>query len=178
MVLNRQRLTLGRWGIAWMRTRSDMTPRVYLDSTVFSFYHDTRPLSAQRRAVTVEWWDVQRDLYEVYTSHFAVDEVCQPSYPNRNQVAALARSTLLLPMSEDIEGIIAAYLHHQLMPRDDAGDAAHLAMASYHAMDYLATWNCRHLANVNKVDHIRRINLRLGLVTPEIVTPEQLLREV
>jgi hypothetical protein len=63
------------------------------------------------------------------------------------------------------------------MPADDAGDAAHLAVASYHGVDYLLTWNCRHLANANKFEHIRVINRRLGLMTPELVTPEQLFEE-
>jgi hypothetical protein len=63
------------------------------------------------------------------------------------------------------------------MPADDAGDAAHLAIASYHGVDYLLTWNCRHLANANKFAHIREINRRLGLLTPELVTPEQLFME-
>lgn len=52
------------------------------------------------------------------------------------------------------------------------------AFRSKHDMlDYLLTWNCRHLANANKFEHIRSINRRLGLLTPELVTPEQLFEE-
>ncbi len=42
-------------------------------------------------------------------------------------------------------------------------------------VDYLLTWNCKHLANVNKIEHIQVINRRLGLLTPVILTPEMLL---
>lgn len=63
------------------------------------------------------------------------------------------------------------------MPSDAQGDAAHLAMASYHGLDYLLTWNCRNLANANKYGHIQKINLKLGLQTPLIITPEQLFKE-
>nr|VFK57225.1 MAG: hypothetical protein BECKTC1821F_GA0114240_101552 [Candidatus Kentron sp. TC] len=69
------------------------------------------------------------------------------------------------------------YVSNYLMPRTLAGDAAHLAYASYHNMEYLLTWNCNHLANANKRRHIRIINARLGLSTPEIVTPLQLFKE-
>ena len=48
------------------------------------------------------------------------------------------------------------------MPADPAGDAMHLALASYHKCDFLVTWNCQHLANANKFGHIRRINTLLG----------------
>jgi hypothetical protein len=46
-----------------------------------------------------------------------------------------------------------------------------------HGVDYLLTWNCHHLANANKFEHIRVVNRRLGLMTPELVTPEQLFEE-
>lgn len=57
------------------------------------------------------------------------------------------------------------------------GDAVHLAYASYFNIQYLLTWNCNHLANANKRKHIRVINARLGLSTPEIVTPLELFKE-
>lgn len=63
------------------------------------------------------------------------------------------------------------------MPADLAGDAAHLAIACVHEMDFLRTWNIRHLANPNRTDHLIVINRRLGLLTPAIVTPEMLWLE-
>ena len=64
-----------------------------------------------------------------------------------------------------------------LMPQTQTGDAVHLAYASYYKMDFLLTWNCSHLANANKKDHIRRINAMMNLPTPEIITPLELFRE-
>ncbi len=60
------------------------------------------------------------------------------------------------------------------MQRSLVGDALHLAYASYFDIQYLLTCNCNHLANANKRKHIRVINARLGLSTPEIVTPLEL----
>jgi hypothetical protein len=57
------------------------------------------------------------------------------------------------------------------MPKVAEGDALHLAYASFYKIDFLLTWNCKHLANANKYQHIRIINTRLQLHTPEIVTP-------
>src|ERR1035437_2486298 len=53
-----------------------------------------------------------------------------------------------------------------------------LALASFHECDYFVTWNCRHLANASKFGHIRRINTLLGLNTPELVTPPELLGDI
>ena len=61
------------------------------------------------------------------------------------------------------------------MPGPEAlGDAAHVAIATVNGIQYLLTWNVRHLANVNKVEHLRRILGREGYDAPQIVTPELL----
>jgi len=60
------------------------------------------------------------------------------------------------------------------MPKRNIRDAFHLAIASYYKIEYLLTWNCEHLANVNKQEHIRIINNRIGLSTPYIITPLQM----
>lgn len=81
----------------------------------------------------------------------------------------------LLPIETDIAVIVRAYLQHKLMPADPTGDGLHLALASYRKCDFLATWNCQHLANANKFGHIRRLNTLLGLFVPTIATPLELL---
>ena len=63
------------------------------------------------------------------------------------------------------------------MPKDFLGDAIHLSYASSYKIDFLLTWNCRHLANANKRQHIRVINTKLGLFIPEIITPLELFLE-
>ena len=69
------------------------------------------------------------------------------------------------------------YIQENLVPADIRGDALHLAVACVHEMDFLLTWNIRHLANPNKTGHLTVINRRLGLLTPQIVTPEMLWME-
>ena len=154
-----------------------MKPTVYVETTIFSLLVDTRAESVYRRRWTMDWWRTQRKRFNVYTSPFVIDELNVPVYPGWQKALAVARRQTLLAVTDDLLGIIQVYIDNLLMPRDDAGDAAHLAMASIHEVDYLLTWNCRHLANANKFDHIRAINRRLGLLTPEIATPEQLFEE-
>jgi len=63
------------------------------------------------------------------------------------------------------------------MPAEAAGDAYHLAFACLQKVDFLLTWNCKHLANANKVQHLTVLNGRLGLPTPVITTPLTLMPE-
>lgn len=150
---------------------------VYLETTVFSFYFDERAASSYRRDVTRDWWHNERDKYYLVTSYMTLQETSQPVYPNWEKVKALAEEVPVLQDVPEIEGIVNIYLEHSIMPQNDLGDAFHLAMASYYEVDYLLTWNCKHIANANKYEHIRTVNVKLGLLTPLLITPEQLFTE-
>ncbi len=106
-----------------------------------------------------------------------IKEISNPVYPNWDKVTELSNKIPVLENIPEIQGIVKIYLENKLMPADDFGDAAHLAIASYYSIDFLMTWNCIHLANANKTEHIRRINMLLGLISPELITPEQLFME-
>ena len=156
-----------------------MKPRVYVETSVPSFYHETRtaPEMVARRNWTRQWWDGRRHAYEVVTSEPVLDELAAGDYPGREQVLALANTLPCLPVEFSIAEIVQAYIEHQVMPQDPLGDGLHLALASYHKCDFLVTWNCLHLANANKFGHIRRVNAMLGLFVPALVTPLELLGE-
>jgi hypothetical protein len=83
----------------------------------------------------------------------------------------------LLSLSGEIRGLAKILVREKVMPGPVAGDAIHVACACWHGMDYLVTWNVRHLANPNKLMHLRTIGLRLGLVPPRILTPDLLWEE-
>jgi len=87
---------------------------------------------------------------------------------------ALVRELPLLEVVSEVVEIAAAYQAEGLMPKAPVRDALHLAMASYYRMDYLLTWNCRHLANANKIRRIEAVNLRMSLSVPLLVTPDLL----
>ena len=104
-------------------------------------------------------------------------ELQRGNYPQKEKVIRLVKDISILPIVSDIEDIVREYLKNYLMPRTDVGDAFHLAYTSFYKIDYLLTWNCNHLANVNKKEHIEATNRKLKLFVPEIITPLQLFKE-
>ncbi|MEM7531096.1 MAG: hypothetical protein AAF639_02875 [Chloroflexota bacterium] len=80
-----------------------------------------------------------------------------------------------LPVTDEVLQVADVYVDNYVMPKDAKGDALHLAYASYYKMDYLLTWNYKHLANPNKRVHLQIINSRLKLATPRLTTPLELL---
>ncbi len=98
-----------------------------------------------------------------------------PDAARREESITLVRRLEELDYTAEVAEIAAVYLQHKLMPAEAIGDADHLALASFYNCDMLVTWNCKHLANANKTDHIRRVNALLGLRTPLLVTPLELI---
>jgi predicted nucleic acid-binding protein len=154
-----------------------MKPRVYVETTIPSLYHDTRPAPAivARREWTREWWIGAAGSYELLTSAAVLNELMEGDPERSAPRLALVRRLPLLPIEPPIREIVESYIRHKLMPADPGGDALHLALASFHKCDFLVTWNCRHLANANKFGHIRVVNTMLGLFVPLLVTPLELL---
>jgi hypothetical protein len=154
-------------------------PRVYVETTIPSFYYDARttPDIVARREWTRQWWGPASTKFELVTSVAVLDELAGGPPERSGDWLTLVRDLPLLPVEAAIAEIVAAYQQHKVMPADPAGDALHLALASYHKCDFLVTWNCQHLANANKFGHIRRINGMLGIYVPLLVTPMELLGE-
>ena len=118
-----------------------------------------------------------RERYTLVTSDPVLDELRRGDYPSKEAALALVRELRLLEVAPPVAEIGDAYVRHRLMPENPAGDALHLALASYHKCEFLVTWNFRHLANANKYGHIRRVNNLLGLYVPVLATPLELLGE-
>ncbi|MBN1509545.1 MAG: type II toxin-antitoxin system VapC family toxin, partial [Sedimentisphaerales bacterium] len=144
---------------------------VYIETSIPSFYHETRSEAefVAMRNWTRLWWDGSRKGFACYTSEAVFLELESDDHPDKEAKLSLIGDLRLLEITDDIRDIVEVYISHYLMPKDELGDALHLAVASFHKMDYLLTWNCNHLANANKRKHIRRINERLRLHTPEIL---------
>ena len=98
-------------------------------------------------------------------------------YPEekRDKCLALVAGLPRLAVTPEVIDLVAYYVREHLMPADDLGDAFHLALATWYRIQYLLTWNCKHLANANKFDHVQVLNGRRRLVSPALITPAQLL---
>jgi len=154
-----------------------MKRAVYIETTIPSFYVETRqqPSMVARKESTRSWWEDEAGAYDLYISAFVLGELNAGEFPGRSEAIELVTPLPLLEVVPEIGEIAEVYMKRQLMPREDAGDAYHLATASYYAMDFVLTWNCRHLANANKAKHIGIVNAELGLPVPIITTPDLLI---
>ena len=154
-----------------------MKKSVYLDSTIPNYLFEEREELIFQHKLTQKWFKEEADKFELFISNATVNELKRSKYPHQQQALECAAKINILDMNDDIDLIVDTYIKNYLMPKDLEGDAVHLAYASFHKIDFLLTWNCNHLANANKQQHIRIINGRLGISTPQITTPLELFTE-
>ncbi len=151
-------------------------PEVYLETSFVSACVTDRkdPKSIYRREESLEWWESQRMRHLLHFSDEVIAELSHPTYRRRRAAGELVRGIPSLAINDDAIGFAKILVAEKVMPAPLAGDALHVALASVHEMEYVLTWNVRHLANPNKTRHFGEICMPMGLIPPRIVTPDLL----
>ena len=149
---------------------------VYLETSFVSACVTSRDdvSSIYRRQVSLEWWETQRSQHEIYLSMEVIRELSSPRYGHRDSALSLIHDVPVLPITPEVEGFAQILVREKTMPMPVAGDAVHVAVSAVHEIDYLLSWNVRHLANPNKMRHLQVVCLRSSLIAPMIVTPDLL----
>lgn len=150
--------------------------RVYVETSFISALVTDRtdPGSVVRRETSLQWWARFRQHHQLFASAEVIQELDDPAFRGREEALRLAAEADLLQIDDEVVGFAAILVKEKVMPGPVAGDAIHVAVAATYRMDYLLSWNVRHLANPSKLVHLGTICLRLGLVPPRIVTPDLL----
>ena len=152
--------------------------RVYLETSFFSACVSTRTSakSVAWRETSVEWWQTQAARHELYVSDEVVAELADPDFAQGPDALEMLRGLRLLELDAEARGLAQILVREKVMPGPAvSGDAIHIAAATVHRMDYVLTWNVQHMANPNKRTHFATLCLRLGLMPPQIVTPDLLV---
>jgi hypothetical protein len=152
---------------------------VYLETSFISacVTNRTDAASVYRRQTSREWWQTQSSRHELFISAEVLAELSAPTYPASPEALEWANNLPLLDIDPEVRGFAEILVRERVMPSPVAGDALHVAAACVHAMDYLLSWNVRHLANPNKLTHLLTICIRAGFLPPRIITPDLLWEE-
>ncbi len=153
-----------------------MLTSIYLETSVVGAYLDKG--DSFRRDLTIRWWEHELKNYNVYVSPLVQREIERTREPYRRSYLELIRPLTQLEVTEEAAILADGYVGRGIFQRRFLGDALHVALASFHKIDYLVTWNFGHLANVHRQARIKLFNTAAGFFVPEIVTPEFLVSEL
>ena len=156
-----------------------MKPKVYIETSVVS-YLTSRPsrdlIVAAHQALTVDWWRHGLPRYRAVISQFVLDEAAAGDpEAARARMEALASFALVDAPAGAIERVSIALMSRHALPADARYDALHVAVCACAGVDFLATWNYKHLANANKVALVEQVCRECGYEPPRIVTPSELM---
>jgi hypothetical protein len=152
--------------------------RVYIETTVAS-YLTARPsrdlVVAAHQELTIEWWLGHRQRFDLYISDIVLREAARG-----DELAAAKRLSELggldvLALDDTARDLARLFVERRLIPERAVEDALHVAVATAQGMDFLLTWNCRHIANAEVSERLEAACLELGYRMPVLCTPEQLM---
>jgi predicted nucleic acid-binding protein len=151
---------------------------VYVETSVIS-YLTARPsrdlLVAAHQQTTREWWDNHRSRFEVFISPLVEEESRRGDKDAASRRIAEIGDLPSLQIVEQAYDLSRALIEEGALPSAAQDDAAHIALAAVHNMDYLLTWNCRHIDNAERKPLLRSVCAAHGYTCPEICTPEELM---
>ena len=151
---------------------------VYIETTVLS-YLTSKPsrdlLVAAHQQVTVEWWENGLPLFEPFISPLVIEEVSRGDETAARLRLEKIAGFPVLEITEEVRRLADLYFDRIEIPEKARGDAYHLALASFHGMDFLVSWNFGHILNPRVRTIVQTINTVQGISTPIICTPEELM---
>ena len=131
-------------------------------------------VGAAWQKITADWWETQRQRFDLRTEVTLGEAGRGDAEAGARRVAALAVS--LLPVTKAADELSKALVQGGAVPERAETDALHVAVAAVNGVDYLLTWNCRHLDNAETKPVMRRICGECGYGMPEVCTPQELMR--
>ena len=150
---------------------------VYIETSIVG-YMTARSSKAviflARQQLTQQWWADHRRKYDLVTSQLVLDEAGAGD-PTASQIRLelLDRLPLLDIQLPEVTTLAECLIANHLLPEKAVADARHVAVASIFGVDYLLTWNCRHIANAETLPGIYRLVRDSGFEPPLVVTPEE-----
>ena len=155
-----------------------MKPRVYIETSVVSYLtarlsRDVMVLSNQ--LATRAWWVNAEERYSLVTSELVIWEARQghPEAASR-RIDALDHVPLL-EVSDAADTLSRKLVSQHAMPSTALHDATHVSLAVVNGVEFLATWNSRHIANPMTILRINAVCRDAGYEPVIVCTPSQLM---
>lgn len=150
---------------------------VYIETTIVSFLVANPSRDAilgAHQQLTRQWWQNQRSAYQCLVSDETLTEAARGDAEQARLRLEALQKLPTLPITPEVENLADAILQSGSLPAAARSDAIHVAAATLAKVDFLLTWNCRHLANPHLQKQLRALMAARSLTLPEICTPIEL----
>jgi len=157
-----------------------MNQKLYIETSIAS-YLTSKPsrdiIISAHQQITNNWWENHNKEFDLFTSQLVIDEAKAGDPEIANKRIEKLKNIVFLEITDEIIILSEALMENKCLPPKAVEDALHIAIASIHNMNYLLTWNCKHIANAKMRPLIEKVIFENGFIAPIICTPEELLGE-
>lgn len=157
-----------------------MKETVYLETTVISYLTAWRSpqlmMAAQQEATRI-WWDEQKNRFDLFVSQAVIEEASSGDLQAAQRRLSVLEGIPELDINDSVRDLAKSLLADSPLPEKAEIDALHIAIATVHGIDYLLTWNCRHIANAALRHQIDALCESADYQAPVLCTPLELMGE-
>lgn len=155
--------------------------KIYLDTSALNFlFADDAP---EKKEITLDFFEnfIKTGIYQAFISDFVIQEINQTSdLEKRGRLLRVLDEyyieRLVLADPEEIMQLAKLYIDQKVVPQNKLLDALHIASTVVNKIDYLVSWNYKHLANVNRERKVIIVNTENNYLNPvRILTPIELI---
>jgi len=152
--------------------------KIYIETSIIS-YLTARPsnnlIAAAWQKETIDWWDTQKGRFDLYISEVVIEEASRGDKSAASRRLAALEGIEVLQLNNASIELSKTLIEEGGIPKKALDDALHVAIAAVQDIDFLLTWNCRHIDNAEMKPKIRKIIKAHGYKCPEIATPIELM---
>ncbi len=156
-------------------------PRVYIEPTVVSYLvarPSNNPILAARQEASRQLWEDYADRFEFVISPIVRDEIRQGDATAAQKRLDVVSSLTILEVSPDMDMLVEKLLDSGALPWGSVFDAQHIAIATVHSVEYLVSWNYKHIVNEHKRERINQVCRNAGFQPIAICTPIALMEDI
>lgn len=151
--------------------------KLYLDTSVWNFYYADDAI--EKMEITRQFFEnIKSGNYQIYSSSVTIREIYNADDKTISELLALMKKypPIMLEVNDEIDELADIYIGEGVITEKKRDDALHIAIATVYEMDALISWNYRHLANLNKKEKIRAVNIVHGYLKDlEMITPMEVI---
>jgi hypothetical protein len=153
---------------------------VYIESSVIS-YITARPsrdvVTSARQTVTLEWWEEYKDLFESFISDLVIEEISSGDLLAAKRRLSVIKKIPVLETTKNATKLAKKLITENVVPESSAEDALHISIAAVQKIDFLLTWNFKHINNAYTRDKIAKVIMQWNYSCPVLCSPEELIND-
>jgi predicted nucleic acid-binding protein len=149
-----------------------MKQRIYVDTSVVGGYFDE-----EFKEATIKLFERldNNEIIFVVSDLLDLELINAPQQVREHLLKYSADKFQRVELTEDAIKLADTYIDEKVVGKASLEDCRHIAMATIHKVDVLASWNFKHIVNLDRIKGYNSVNLRLGYSMIEIRSPKDLV---